>query len=105
MGTTEQQSRTFASKLRGELDRQGLGVRTLAKRIDPANPERTRRSLNKWLAGEHRPSAASRLAVAEALGVPSEVFSEDDEEDASMPLSAVLFQRAIDAAFRERMTA
>ena len=79
-------SRTFADKLRSELERREMGVRTLARQIDPRNPERTRRSLNKWLAGEHEPSQASRDSVTDALDLERGAL-DPDERDEDLPLS------------------
>lgn len=66
-----------------------MGVRTLARHIDPANPERARRALNKWLAGEHSPSRSSRHTVEDALGVERGTLDSDDEEE-SDPVADLL---------------
>lgn len=86
MGAHRNGNGSFSNKLRTELTRQGLGVRTLARKMDPAKPERARRSLNRWLNEGIAPSPANRVAVAVALGVPEDSFSaeDDDEEDAEL---------------------
>jgi transcriptional regulator with XRE-family HTH domain len=90
--------KTFARQLREELSRQKLGIRTLARRMDPERPETARRSLYKWLGGEHLPSRASREAVAVALGLPEDHFSaDDDEEDALEPLTRDILAALYDA--------
>lgn len=73
----------YGRNLRAELDRQGLGIRTLARMIDPTSIEHRRRWLNKVLKGEHLPNEANRERVAEALGVAHDALdpAEDEEED------------------------
>lgn len=102
----------FSTKVFSELKRQGLGIRTLARRMDPEHPERARRNLNRWLHEGIRPSPANRIAVAVALGIREDEFSsdEDDEEDAELhaalaQLTRVLLERVRFAADRERVEA
>lgn len=90
----------FSIKVATELKRQGMGIRTLARRLDPEQPERARRNLNRWIHEGIKPSPANRVAVAVALGVREDAFAddEDDEEDAEMlaalsELSRVLLAR------------
>jgi transcriptional regulator with XRE-family HTH domain len=72
---------TFGDQLRAELERQGLSIRKLARLMNPDKPEIARRSLAKWIAGT-RPSPASRVLVADALGVEVATFEDaDDSED------------------------
>lgn len=85
-------SNGFSSKLRTELVKQNLGVRTLARRMDPGQPERARRSLNRWLNEGIKPSPANRVAVALALGVPEDSFADDDDEEEDAELYAALSQ-------------
>lgn len=71
----------LARWLRTQLDEQNLGVRTLAKKINPADPEVPRRTLNRILFEGAYPSDTNRAAIASALEIPSEEMpSEDDEE-------------------------
>lgn len=71
----------LARWLRGQLDEQGLGIRTLAKKMNPADPEVPRRALNRVLYEGAMPSDANRRLIAVGLGVsPEELPSEDDEE-------------------------
>lgn len=89
----------FGDKLRGELDRQHLSVRKLARMISPEQPEPMRRNLARWIGGYNRPSRIHRVMVAEALGVPVETFDEDDEEGDIV----VALVRAIRAVVREEL--
>jgi transcriptional regulator with XRE-family HTH domain len=66
MSTTEI---PFAETVRAELSRQNLSIRGLARRMNPGDTEKARRSLYRWLNDGIEPSAKSRAAVAEALGV------------------------------------
>lgn len=61
--------------LRAEIDeRPGWGIRTLARRMNPEEPEVARRALNRYLYEGSNPTEANRDLIAEALGVdPSEV--------------------------------
>lgn len=80
MGTRTQS--TFGAWLREELDRQGMGARTLARRIDPGHPERVRRTINRYLSGDTtRPSAPMRRAIADALGCRVADLPRDDDEE------------------------
>ena len=77
----------FASRVRAEMDAQSLSVRALARRIDPANLDRARRNLHRWLDEGMSPSRTSRVGVARALGIdPSELEDDDEESD---PLDAL----------------
>ncbi|MCR4340950.1 MAG: hypothetical protein NUW01_13805, partial [Gemmatimonadaceae bacterium] len=58
----------FAQWLRGQLDERDWGVRTLARRMNPEEPEIARRALNRYLAGGF-PTQAYRVAIAGALGI------------------------------------
>jgi transcriptional regulator with XRE-family HTH domain len=83
----------FANELRGELkdrDWPGSGISELARRLNPENPDYARRSIHRWLNGQNYPQTAQRRQIAEALGLASDRFeSEDDEEDEE--LSDLLF--------------
>lgn len=94
---------SFSNKLRVELKRQGLGVRTLARKMDPSHPERARRSLNRWLNEGIKPSPANRVAVAVALGVDEAAFSDDADEDEDAEMLAALSEltRVLLARVRE----
>lgn len=60
----------FAEWLRGEIDkRDGWGIRTLARHMNPRDPEVARRALNRYLYEGAEPSGAYRVLIAEALGV------------------------------------
>lgn len=61
-------SETFADWLRDQLAARGWGVRTLARAIDPQNPEVPRRALNRYLRGS-LPTAPYVDAIAAALNV------------------------------------
>lgn len=71
----------FAKQLRAELTRQNVSIRSLAKRMNPEEPNVARRNVYRWLAGTSAPSPASREAVAQALGLPLDHFASDDEEE------------------------
>jgi transcriptional regulator with XRE-family HTH domain len=86
----------FGRNLRVELNRQGVSVRELARRMQPENPEAMRRNIARWVSPEPtavNPSRASVNAVASALGVAAEsLLPDDDEEDAAV---AALLYRAV----------
>ena len=86
----------FASRVRAEMDAQSLSVRALARRIDPANLDRARRNLHRWLDEGMSPSRTSRVGVARALGIdPSELEDDDEESDPVADLYKA-FERFID---------
>lgn len=67
-------STPLAEWLRAELDERGMGVRTLARKMKPDEPEVPRRMLNRILYEGSYPSEANRELIAEALGTdPTEV--------------------------------
>lgn len=82
----------FARKLRQHVP---VGtVRQTAKQIDPEHPERGRRNLNRWLQARVLPSLTSRIALAEALSLPSETFLDLDDEEEEQDLVAQLHEIA-----------
>lgn len=72
----------FSLQVREEMGRQNLSIRGLARRIDPANVDRARRNLHRWLDEGITPSRASRAEVEVALGLESSSLADDEEEDA-----------------------
>jgi hypothetical protein len=66
MAATE--SAEFADWLRKELKTRGWGVRTLARTINPANPEIPRRAINHYMRGS-RPTEPYAVAIADAFGL------------------------------------
>lgn len=84
----EIQRTRFGEWLDGELRRQRLSRRKLAKRINPHDPEGARRNIARWtadIADAVSPSDASKDALAAALGVKREDMPDDeDEEDADV---------------------
>lgn len=99
-GTTAPKRTRFGQELRSQLDRQRLSIRKLAKRLDPEQPDRARRNLARWIGGYNSPSRISRIAVAEALGLPSDALLEDDDEEADPVVDLV---RAIRRVVREEL--
>lgn len=80
--SVQQRRLEFAQRLREHVP---VGsVRQTARLLDPEDPERGRRNLNRWLKAKVLPSAKSRIALAEALGLKADHFldAEDDEEEA-----------------------
>lgn len=59
---------TFADWLRGQLEDRGWGIRTLARKMNPENPEVPRRALNHYMRGS-RPDDKNAALIAQALGV------------------------------------
>lgn len=96
---TSTRRRSFAQKLRAHLNEHGIGVRTLARTIDPDNVEPVRRSLNKWLSGQHLPSAPSRQLVTAALGLEQGSLDSDDDEEAD-PLTDALIDALMERLLR-----
>jgi transcriptional regulator with XRE-family HTH domain len=61
----------LAEWIREQIDeRDGWGIRTLARRMTPQDPEISRRALNRYLYEGSYPSAANLVLLADALGVP-----------------------------------
>ncbi len=87
--TTFPRRTKFGERVRGELDRQKLSVRKLARTLDPERPDVAKRNLARWIGGYNSPSRISRIAVAEALGMHPEALLEDDDEEAD-PLVALM---------------
>lgn len=83
VGEGEHGNPQFVAVVRAEMNRQGLGARTLARRIVGPDAgvnelDNMRRSLRKWLLPKHSPSAANRDKVADALGIDRELLAEPD---------------------------
>lgn len=101
MTTTTSERRTFADKLRTEIDRRHtpaapFGARTVARLIVNGNPGRdlepTRRAIVRWLKGAE-PTQANRDLVTDALGIErgSLDADADEEEDPAMRQAYRLF--------------
>jgi transcriptional regulator with XRE-family HTH domain len=98
----ERQARAewFANELRGELKNKGWGIQTLARAMRPGDIDIARRNIYRWVNGEHFPQAKQRRQVAEALGLDSDRFErEEDDEDES--LADLLF--ALDRFVHDRI--
>lgn len=76
------------------LTEQNVSVRELARRMQPGDPEGMRRSVARWLsptANAVNPSPASRKAVAQALGLPEDVFGDEgDDSEETDPVAALM---------------
>lgn len=85
MGRNSTRSAVFAQALRREIEARGFSIRGFGKRVDPNDPERGRRRVQRHLSGRHLPSPQSRLSYAMALGLPGSTFEPDaDAEDRSL---------------------
>ena len=93
----------FGDRLRRELDRTGVSIRGLSRRLDPKNPDAARRNLTRWIGGHNVPTPANRDAVADALGVDRSVFSEDEDEEAELVAALVATVRAVARHEAERV--
>jgi transcriptional regulator with XRE-family HTH domain len=98
---------TFRTWLAGEMERQGLSRREVARRlaashpqgVTPSTTETYRRAVRRYLDAEdpQSPTAQTRTAFAVALEVdPAEVPSSDDdeEEDLAAALQALAREQA-----------
>lgn len=82
---------TFAEKLQAELARrtaangQTQGARTVARLMVAANPsrdlEQTRRSIRRYLKGDHVPTQVLRDEITDALGMERGSLDPDAEEE------------------------
>lgn len=96
MGQTYTPPTPFAGWLKGELDARGWGVRTLAKRMDPANVEVARRAVNRIIHEGSLPSDPTCAALARGLDIPerdvpeAERSSSDDDDEESDPVAALM---------------
>lgn len=107
VSTSPRTPRTFAQKLRAELERRTaanitnggqVGARTVARLMVAANPDRdleqSRRSVRRWLKGAHVPTQANRDEVTDALGMERGSLDPDaEEEDPATMLEAILLRR------------
>lgn len=59
----------FSDWLSQQLAARNWGVRTLARKINPADPEPPRRTLNRYLHEGKQPTPLFREAIAEAFGI------------------------------------
>ena len=71
----------FAAWLRAGLDERQWGIRTLARRINPDEPEVPRRALNRYLYEGAQPTNGYRKQIAAALGVPESELPEPEDEE------------------------
>jgi hypothetical protein len=74
---------SFRELLRSDLDERRMSVRSLARLIDPDNPERARRNLMRYLSqGKKKtvPSRLTRFAIADALGIDPARYLDEPQE-------------------------
>lgn len=69
MAAREIAANPFAEWLAAELLARDWGVRTLARKIDPDNPEVPRRTLNRYLHEGAKPTPVFRDAIAAAFEI------------------------------------
>lgn len=79
---TQATDNLFVQRVRAEMKQQGLSVRGLARRMDPANLNRARRNLHRWLDEGIVPGRSSREELAVALGLPVDTFAPARDMDA-----------------------
>lgn len=91
-------AKNFSHWLSGELERQGVSRRELARRLSAMRPEdgdrfteAQRRNLRRILQGQ-KANQASRNAICDALGVPrdSAPSVDDEDEEEEQDLAAAL---------------
>lgn len=100
----------FGRKLRTELTQREWGVRTLARALaardnSPDRVESLRRQLKRYLSAVDpvRPSAATRHAIEDALGLKPDALADDDDEGhLTMSLDEYLRLRARQILREER---
>jgi transcriptional regulator with XRE-family HTH domain len=90
MQVTKRPLSPFGHRLEPHLKAQKLGLRSLARRMSVLSGqplEQHRRSLVRWVYGDHVPSAASIELVAAALRIATEELEPDEDEEDSVLLS------------------
>lgn len=93
----------FGQKLRHELDSRRLSIRKFSRMLDADRPDAARRNIARWIGGYNQPSRIHRIAVAEALGLPSETFLSDDDEEADPVVALVsALHRVVRDAMKEK---
>src|SRR5688500_10172956 len=79
----------FGRKVRGILDGRGQSIRSLARSMNPDNPEDAKRDLLRWFKADGPvPGPRSRRRVETGLGVEAGTLDDDDEE--SDPVAALM---------------
>lgn len=81
----------YGDSLRSFLASRNISTRTLAKRLNPSNPESARRDLNRIFAGRE-PRAEKREEIAAALGVERREIEGDPDDEEEDPVAALLYQ-------------
>lgn len=94
MSAVVKQSR-FVARVRSEMLTQALSVRGLARRMDPANVDRARRNLHRWLDEGITPSRSSRAEVTAALGVEAHELDGDEDEESDLPTALITVLSAL----------
>lgn len=115
-------TQTFGMKLSAELERQDVGLRTLARRLErregktpEANLSRVesiRRSLNLYVHKGRTPTNAFRYEIEAELGLDRDALKPDEDDEARSPMRLVVpvtveisddqIERALDRALAAR---
>ena len=91
----------FATELRAEIDRQGISVKELSRRVAEIleiGPESARPLIYKYLRGEHDPEQPMRVALALSLGLGPDFFR---APGAGVERVAMRLRRLVDELERE----
>lgn len=80
MTTTPQIRESYAQWLRREMQEREVTQRELARRLNPEDPETSRRAVRRYLKGMV-PLVRTRRLISDALGVEAIGPDPDDAED------------------------
>jgi transcriptional regulator with XRE-family HTH domain len=67
----------IGDRIKAEREKLGYSRRAFAFKMNPEQPESTRRALYFWETNQREPSEKNRRAIAEALGLPPSTFNGD----------------------------
>ncbi len=108
---TQTAAHAFAHQLRAVMTERGYSVRALGKAVDPHEPERGRRKVQRSLSGKHMPNDATRRSYADALSAPALAEPAEDDEESDQPMRdfmaaiGVLVDRLVEKRMAQREAA
>lgn len=85
----------FSEWLSDELQARGWGIRTLARKANPGNPEQARRALNRYIHQGMKPTDENRRMIARGFGISESDLPDFEEVGVSVGSFEDMFEALV----------